>query len=102
MASVKENLIAAKALITDERNWFKGGYRMEIPTGTVCYCAVGALMTVTGLPASLVHDSAEHFALEEEVGVNRTVVGFNDNDETTHADILALFERAIAAQDDAP
>lgn len=101
MATVKENLIAAKALIADEINWVKGGYRVELPSGTLCFCSAGAIKEVIGLPPAFLHDTAECLELEKHVPGAMTIVGFNDLDATTHSDIMALFDRAIAAQDGA-
>lgn len=96
MATVKENLIAAKALIDTPEKWGKEAYSPK----PGCFCALGAIAAV--------HESdpeqyifVEDRALCAALGVARTaqVAEFNDDPATTHADIMALFQRAIDAQD---
>ena len=96
MASVKENLIAAKALIDTPAKWGKGCDR-------VCFCALDAASAIPdayigvrdalklALPADFEPDQSNW---------NHDVAQFNDEPGTTHADIMALFDRAIAAQDE--
>jgi hypothetical protein len=94
MGTVKENLIAARALIDTPEKWVQGAF--EDGGGL---CAIGACGVVTtGDPQNW--QPAERAALlafvPAEVG---SVMLYNDADTTTHADIMALFDRAIAAQD---
>lgn len=98
MRTVKENLIAAKARILDPENWAKGG-----GNGQTTFCAAVACNEVA-------HDTPEVFgalcdALPAEFRKDMVIrVGnvfrYNDDPSTTHADIMALFDRAIAAQDE--
>jgi len=93
---LKDDLIAAKALISTPDKWCKG-----IDSGKNCVMwAVGrATGTMTG-NNNRWHE-AEHAlrkALPGHYG-GHPVVTFNDLPETTHADIMALFDRAIAAQE---
>lgn len=96
MASVKENLIAARALIDTPEKWGKGSFRAV----DGCLCAVGALGVATTGNA---HDwsasayNALYDALPETAYAG--VPSYNDNPNTTHAEIMALFDRAIAAQE---
>ncbi len=98
MATVKENLIAARALIDTPEKWGKGPDRD-------CFCAVDAL---TDVAYETDFDDADHHLLGRFLPVdyapdpsdwNCPVAQFNDDPATTHADIMALFDRAIAAQD---
>lgn len=93
MGTVKENLIAAKALIDTPDKWIKHAFERD-----GCFCAVGAVRTVqkaeTGRALDALYEAADELC-------GRGVMRFNDAENTTHADIMALFDRAIAAQDGA-
>lgn len=100
MASVKENLIAAKTLIDTPEKWTKGGWRRS-----GCYCAIGALLEVKGLQGISGFAEAEEEQLRAalpEPFWGDVVENFNDDPNTTHEMIMQLFDRAIAAQDEAP
>lgn len=93
----------ARALIADEKNWTQDSFARDSgglpidPTNddAVCFCAIGALARAVGsnpdgeLPA-------ENFLVSEmlEWDARDSIPDFNDNH--THADILSLFDRAIA------
>lgn len=105
MPTVKENLIAARALIDTPEKWGKDGYE---PTPG-CYCLAGAIFTAKGESFNpwKENNSPEAKAIEEALnelhdGLSpwRSYVDYNDDPETTHADIMVLFDSAIAAQDD--
>lgn len=105
MATVKENLIAAKALIDTPEKWGKGAF--EVSPG--CLCAFGAIARALDPDIDFECDgvgiSREDRALAQALpdGWMKTVGmidSFNDHPDTTHADIMALFDRAIAMQDD--
>jgi hypothetical protein len=100
MPTVRENLIAAKALIDTPEKWGKGD-GMSQPVG--CHCAESACAAVasdfnkrerlwTALGLALPGDWKRKFE-KEEVSTHH----FNDHPDTTHADIMALFDRAISA-----
>lgn len=93
MATVRENLIAAKALIADPKNWRKGSLG-----SAGCYCAVGALGVARKGKVFLFSDADVH-ALAQHVpqSFRGSVPRYNDSKDTTHADIMALFDRAIDA-----
>lgn len=93
MASTRENLIAAKALIDTPEKWGKGTY--EPSPG--CYCALGALDAASegGRWTPFEVMAALTIALPDSA---KDIVAFNDDPNTTHADIMALFDRAIASQ----
>lgn len=93
MTSVKENLIAARALIDTPEKWGKGKY--EVSSG--CYCAMGAL-GMAGHGDVIMFTDEEASALRAGMPSGYfSITRFNDRPNTTHADILALFDRAIAA-----
>lgn len=93
-----ERLIKAKAVIADPNDWGKGDDRN-------CACALDALrvgidetdndqgvmdaakLLRVCLPATFETDPNDW---------NSPVAQFNDRPETTHADIMALYDRAIA------
>ncbi len=95
MPTVKENLIAAKDLIADPAKWIKG----KSSDGCGCFCIVGACCEVGAITAANLLDdlvSAEDFP---DRGILRPAAAFNDDPATTHADVMSLFDRAIAAQE---
>lgn len=82
-------LTEARALIQLPENWCK----VHFDNGNHAHCILGAL------------DCAGHswigrtYLLDAlPAGADRSVIIFNDNPATTHADVLALFDRAIAAR----
>lgn len=97
-----ENLKAAKALIDTPDKWIKND-----STHTDCRCAALACSKIARKGDLVVQDidrmwAALHAELpvdwqtgDGEYGV--AIGNFNDHPDTTHADIMALFDRAIAA-----
>ena len=90
-----EVLQAARALIADERNWCRlASYRRK--GRHVQRCAMGAVNFAMGLDE---HDvsgkSNDCFSALCEV-VHQGVRRFNDHH--SHSDVLAMFDRAIAAE----
>jgi len=103
--SVADVLRAARAKIAEPEHWAKGADALNaagkwadpLSADAVSWCAIGALgvsgrywMQACDLMESLLPDSCD-----------RDVARFNDDPTTTHADILALFDRAIAAAEKA-
>jgi hypothetical protein len=96
--SLKDDLIAAKALIDSPEKWTKGTYRDEAG----CMCPIGAVAKAMGVEYSVTPPnlgSVERLLNDIAASVSDapTVVAFNDRVTTTHADIMALFNRAIEA-----
>ena len=104
--TLTSDLIAAKALIDTPEKWRKGDY------GSLgnCMCALGACRAA-------IYGTTEHlrgrYWRGDENGLAEAlraalpdpwsfsgVSDFNDAPETTHADVMALFDRAIAAAPD--
>ena len=97
-----EILKAAKQKIIDPSNWMQGYYARDIngservgnEPGAVCFCSIGAIEAVTGIfhhgkgwnnkPVDL---------LQEAAGMQIA----NYNDSHTHEEVLAVFDKAIAA-----
>ena len=88
-AASAEKLRRAKSLIDTPDKWIKGD-RVRVVNNQRCYCAVGALEMAGARFRPLVR------ALP---GGSYTIVDFNDAPTTTHADVMALFDRAIAAEE---
>jgi hypothetical protein len=106
--TLKSDLIAAKALIDTPEKWQKGDY------GSVegCMCALGACrVAIYGTTEFLIGidwrgdenglAKALRAALPKRWSQSFSGVSdFNDAPGTTHADVMALFDRAIAAASD--
>lgn len=90
MPTVRENLIAAKALIDSPAKWADWDrfserrciYEVALSLEQDREPVIGALRAEC--VKTVGHDRLSHF---------------NDYPDTTHADIMALFDRAIAAQE---
>lgn len=96
MNTVKDNLIAARALIDTPEKWVKGSYM----SSEGCFCALGSIRAVVGDGDG--DWTPEAKSLKDALPDDFTMVHtFNDDSSTAHKDILDLFDRAIAAQGDA-
>lgn len=93
--SLANDLRAARALIDAPERWTKGVFCLDGK-----YCALGAALAVSipGLPIELALSDAVPASFHNYGWHLRIVriVRFNDAPATTHADIMALFDRAIA------
>ena len=96
-------LKAARAKITKPERWTKGEIARNAAgkevsprsKEAVCWCALGALQAAAGKKCSFI----EIDDLAYELTPRWTwIAKVNDHKDTTHADILALFDRAIAAE----
>lgn len=100
-----EILTAARDLIADAENWTQHAWaRNADGTKTsaesddaVCWCAGGAIVRVTpasqqpAFPAAICDDAARRIK-----GLD--LVLFNDATDTTHLEVLAMFDDAIGAE----
>jgi len=109
--SVLDVLRTARGLIENPENWTKGEIARNSDgkicaadgRGAVCWCSVGAVDRAW-LRSENTDYSVQHQALtlldrlsgREDTEYCRPVAAFNDSPETTHADVLALFDHAIA------
>lgn len=108
MLTTVEVLRLARALIADESKWIKGADALPSrnadpeeeclnpeDSAAVCWCAGGAICHV-----AVEYDVAEEVCktLASHVGV-QWVYEFNDAESTTHADVLAAFDKAIATEE---
>jgi|TARA_A100001391_G_C5082480_1_gene280241 hypothetical protein len=99
MGALRDDLVAAKALIDTPEKWGKGnGSFLFACVPSHQNCALTACCRVS-IDAGREDDYAPMYsALMASLpdGVE-TVWAFNDDRKTTHADVMALFDRAIAA-----
>jgi hypothetical protein len=101
-----EVLIAGRGYIDEPPKWTKGAYARAASGSevdvfskkAVCYCARGAIEVAAraantsdygGAIAALMHAIPRGCRL-------RGIPTYQDRDETTHADVMAMFDRAIA------
>lgn len=97
-----ETLAKARELLEDPSRWTRHYYARnkygdpssDIQRGT-CWCAIGALLKVRG-----VNSLIEVYGLQKDVNyldqaARCRVSVFNDDPDTTHTDILRLFDKAI-------
>lgn len=103
--SVKENLIAAKALIADPSRWAATD-RDRVVNGGSCLCALDAVAEIVGNDwdndgeeerNSLATSIPQTFQIETVL--LHSVGQYNDAPSTTHSDIMSLFDRAIEASE---
>lgn len=96
MKAESEILIAAKAKISDPDKWTQGsfakdkmGYEVSYKSPrAVCWCSMGAVASV--------QDGFRARALFKVCPGKSSVAAYNDKPTTTHADIMKLFDDAIA------
>lgn len=92
-----EILKAARELLSTPARWTKLAYArdaggaavMPSNANAVCWCIEGSIVKCSG-------DWSMEWARPIECDVAADVASFNDRESTTHADILAAFDRAIA------
>lgn len=107
--TVRQALTEARALLSDPAKWTKGTFardkdnlpvpvRAEFPEA-VCFCSAGALRKVCRPdPTEFWGETCYWQAIEVLDGaVDGSIVFVNDAEATTHADVLAIFDKAIAA-----
>src|SRR5688572_29644934 len=95
-------LMAARALISDPAVWGQGQYGMSgsVPGGRICSAMA---IYEAASPCEAVEREPAYRYLKSVCG--RGVVAYwNDDPRTTHADVMAAFDRAIALaeKDEAP
>jgi hypothetical protein len=103
-------LRAARARIADPAHWTKGAFARtanvsldERGTGcnavdprATCWCAEGAIRFVTNDDRHAHEAVGKLLELAVDPGGRLSIATFNDSSGTTHADVLAAFDRAIA------
>lgn len=98
ISALKLGLIKARDLIKNPDNWGKGnGLRGPLKPQ---YCIISAIDTKAGTNWMEKSDYlAEHLPAPFHTGDALELADFNDDPATTHADVMALFDRAIAKLD---
>lgn len=102
MKPLLEVLTEARALLADPKAWTQGQFARGrwgggvdvLAPGAQCFCAVGATMRVDAR-RSYRSDVSEALEAVTPPGFG-DMARYNDDPITTHADILAIFDRAIA------
>lgn len=102
--SVREILVKARELISDPARWTQGvaakNARGEVTAAVdgdaVCWCSYGAIRNVVGW-----HDNRNNLIFRAECHLNHAAdtsyISFNDRQGRTHAEVLAMFDKAIEA-----
>lgn len=90
--TVLSNLTAARELLSNKKRWTKGTY-----CSAGAYCLYGAIAHVGYRDIAAAEAGPEAELLERLQG-ERWLSRFNDAPTTTHADVLALFDRAISSR----
>lgn len=110
MSQLLDDLKAARSLIEDPKRWTKGVLARPSRDAGVscwpsdeqatCWCALGAALRIGGSKGSTPTPRYQAIAdaLDEQVPYERGDVA-EVNDEDGHAAILALFDKAIAAEE---
>ena len=93
-----DDLRAAKALIDTPEKWIKGEFSRN-----GCYCAAGAIAAAVGHNPRAAWARGSRWreakdALELALEGDLLLPEYNDAPDTTHADVMSLFDRAIAAE----
>jgi len=91
--SVLSNLIAARELLSEPRRWIKGDY---CRAGS--YCIYGAIHWAGEYSSIFDAEQSPTAKFLEAVAEDRILAFWNDLPSTTHADVLALFDRAISSR----
>jgi hypothetical protein len=97
--STLEVLRAARAYISDPEHWYKGGYGYRGRS-----CALGACIRMSKhswpeAQGALNRAVPDWWRVVSEETCRNPITTYNDRPQTTHADILALFDRAIAVEE---
>lgn len=102
---VSELLTNARAIIATPDKWHKGSYacnsdgeaRLSSEDDAVRFCVLGAMDKAAGIDDnedSMPRSKAVNLLIDY-IGDNH-VASFNDSPSTTHADVMAMFDNAIA------
>lgn len=109
--SLADDLRAAKALIDTPEKWGRGVGAYK-GTADQPLCAFGACLTASNLSGVAAAEGRTRMALQRALvgkwaalqrewldagSLACAVPDFNDDPATTHADVMSLFDRAIAA-----
>lgn len=98
-------LVAARALIETPAQWLQGTYAQtaaglyvsSFSQNAVCFCSVGAAKAASGIDDGFTYldvTAALRKALRT-IGWTDGVIAYNDDDSRTHAEVLAVWDKAI-------
>lgn len=100
--TLADQLRAARALIDTPEKWIRNAWARTSTRGRLalswadsrakCFCVGGAIRRSDGRRWPL----AEVVLRDAITTGHSTIYGLNDDPTTTHADVMALFDRAIA------
>jgi hypothetical protein len=103
MTQVGNLLRAAKALISDPDKWTQDGLYIT-PCG--CMCAQGALnrsFWASDYNEDVVDQATQYLTKTlKNIDLYAYITKYNDDPETTHADIMSLFDDAATMADTPP
>ncbi len=90
----------ARANISDPTRWIKGrAFSYDADNNTSGMCALGAIGCIVNVDYDAVGSCLLRvLPCPQSIPRISHVAGFNNAPATTHADVLALFDRAIAAR----
>lgn len=95
----KEILQKTKAYLSDRELWCQGHGAVLLYDGRVARCALSALSTINGSTTAEYCDGALAPLIKatklHSLAGNTSIIDFNDSPNTTHEDIMRLFEKAI-------
>lgn len=105
----KEILIAARAKIEAPERWTQGKFAQtpmadEVPPDSPlasCWCVLGAIAAITHDDPHDIRDEV-YWPIHKAIGLpadSLAIPAWNDAPTRTHAEVLAAFDRAIAAAD---
>ena len=103
MKATKQQLIEAKALIQDKKNWTRGAYARDSQGFQVrprssfatCFCSVGALLHVAGAEDEASTALAEPLRMAALRLGWGTAEALNDNDTLGHDKVMLMFKKVI-------
>ena len=104
--SVNQLLIKAKEVISKPENWTKGEFaRLEDGTAcnlrrsdAKCFCTLGAIIKIADKERYSNRDKIDAVAEIAKFSPDyRCVPDWNDSEMTTHANVMAAFDKAIEA-----
>jgi len=103
--TIREVLIKARAVLAKPEAWTRGWYARaadgrKVPANSeaaTCWCMAGAVKRAAGPDATEALLNGAEFALARETRT-KYLDTFNDNPRHSHADILRVFDRALAAE----
>lgn len=103
MSQLKTDLQQVRDLLADPKRWTQGSYARDADGNplsyrhpdAVCLCLDGAVIEIAGDTEGARYTEMQAHLEAQNDGNN--YANFNDAEDTTHADVLAFLDKAIAA-----